>query len=327
MMDCLRIALGDDRIIGKKFPRDSRLEQASIKQESESENDYNARMYTIKKQIDAHEQQSELTQDMNPNGFWECMYSVEGIVWHLGMTIKPTDICKVVNQGLAKSDPKFVDKVIYMVRHPRCVAKSQEKIRRMWFMDAQEERDLKIHTPEMFVHTTTEVAKWFKANPEVPVKLVYFDDLITNPDKVLNEVSEFLGEGDFRNHQIEPKLNRSKAQDVDHPLWGISETIYDLLCKQDWNGIIQEYRNAHKIIVKEAAKFICHRTGKVMVYKQCEHCKANPITRYNFKLTAESKDIEWWTEPCMFECLHDVDNPHISIEESIQNNFWMDYQD
>ena len=73
----------------------------------------------------------ENIKKMNPLGFWENEWTVGGIQYSLRNEEKydETKFCKIVSQGLHKSDPKYVSKVIYMSRHPRAVAKSQEELK------------------------------------------------------------------------------------------------------------------------------------------------------------------------------------------------------
>jgi hypothetical protein len=322
MMDCLRTALGDDRIIGKQFPQNDRKDARTKRRHGESDIDYNNRLYLLSRSAP---KQSEGFEEMNPNGFWECRYSVRGIRWHQGINVKPTDVCKIVSQGLASSDPQYITKVIYMARHPRAVAKSQEKLRRMQFISREEEQTtFKIHSPDMFLQVTAKAAQWLNYNSTVPVLLVNYDDLIEDPDKELSRVAQFIGEGDFTKHPVDKKLRRSYPQEVDNPLWEVAEIMFKDLLQQNWRGIIQTYRGNVLQINKDKLKFKCLRTGQGQVYNECLVCKKNKETRVNYKKKALDKGIDWEKAPCVFECLYDCDNPHISIEDSIANNFWKD---
>ena len=325
MMDTLRIALGDDRIIGNKFPQDEAWKNIMKQGEEESDMHYESRMYSVAKtQPTRDDEDSSLSKDMNPNGFWECRYTVRGAQWHLGIDIPKDSVCKVVSQGLVATNPCYVDKIIYMVRPPRSVAKSQENLRRMPFMKASEERELKVHTPEMFINVTMQAAMWIKEHPDIPILIMQFDELLADPQPSLRKLQEFLGEGDFSDSPIEQRLNRSKPEDINHNLWEIAESIYEKLLKMDWDGIIDDYKNSRDQINKEKINFPCFRVGSRMAYNECLICRSDVHTRANFRKRAEDSNIEWWQEPCMFECLHNVDEELISISDSLEYNFWIE---
>lgn len=321
MMDCIRLALGEDRIIGKKFPHEERLAKFKEKADGESEEEYAIRMYGYEK-FKKHDDINS-TKDMNPNGFWECRYTVQGVQWHFGIDISSNKVCKIVSQGLFNSDPKYVDKVIYMLRHPREVAKSQEKLKRQIPIP---EEDMKnnnwaVHTPEMFIRVTYQAAKWLEANPTIPIIFVKFDELLSDPDAQLKRVGEFLGEGDFYNHPIEKKLYRSKIDDsIKHELWPEAEDIYEKMCVQDYAGVIDTFTKNIKKISKDTQMFYCFRRGRPTCHSECISCMNNQNVRENFK---KSASVDWANEPCAFECGYDYNrDKYLTIEKSVKENFW-----
>jgi hypothetical protein len=134
MMDCLRLTFGDDRIMGSKFPQEDRISVGLEKHEEETQDEFEARNY-IRDIVAPHATKDfEVSKDMNPNGFWECRYSVRGIKWHMNMPDLEGKVCKIVSQGLINSNPEYIDKIVYMLRDPRQVAKSQERLKRFPFM-------------------------------------------------------------------------------------------------------------------------------------------------------------------------------------------------
>ena len=139
MMDCLRMAFGDERVIGEKFPQESRIAAGLAKHEEETDSEFEARQY-IRDLFNPNAQKDfTITKDMNPNGFWECRYSVQGIKWHMDMPKIDKQICKIVSQGLINSNPNYIGKIIYMLRDPRQVAKSQERLKRFFWMTHEQE--------------------------------------------------------------------------------------------------------------------------------------------------------------------------------------------
>jgi hypothetical protein len=339
MMDLLRVTFGEDRILGKKFPQEEHIEEMRKQREEESDKQHAARMYMIKNMRDQEKLEESLkeSKDMNPNGFWEMLYTVQGIYYRFHdadrlekiLVEEKKSICKIVSQGLMQSDPKYIDKVIYMIRHPRAVAKSQERLKRSWPLNSEPTvngEPQPIHTPEMYVNVTTMASRWFLKYPEVQVHYVHFDELIEDPERILNGVQEFLGEGDFSKaiNQINPKLRRSLPQDIDSPFWEDAEMVYKLFTEKNHQGVIDYMSDPSLTIHRKNKRIPCARVRNFRTEDQCLMCKTNRTTRDNFKKEAIRKNIYWYNEPCIFECAHDFDNELKTIEESIKNNFWVE---
>ena len=323
MMDCMRTAFGEERILGFKWPQER---NHAKKRPNESDEVFETRQYLTKKMNPNADKDFEYAKAMNPNGFWEMAYTVQGIKWHLNMPYLGDKYCKIVSQGLVNSNPSFIGKVVYMLRNPRQVAKSQENLRRMTFVSVQEEQSLgKVHTPKMFINVTYQAALWILANPQVPLHIMNFDDLLSNPDEEFEKLANFLGEGDFSNHPIERKLNRSKPEEVENELWEYADTMYELMRKQDFKTVVDYYReNAVEINIGEMST-PCLRSGRRMAYAECvscHGCKA-PKQIENMAKQASQRGIDWQNEPCIFECLtNPKKEKDISMADSVRNNHW-----
>lgn len=318
MMDCLRGALGDDRIIGTKFPQKDREER---KQNNSKQ--YEINQYMKSKHSNGRSKKD--IKDMNPNGFWECRYSVRGIIWHMGIDniCKPEMVCKVVSQGLPATSPDYVDKMIYMIRHPREVAKSQERLRRAPFGDDLNEIG-KVHSPEMYIKVTAQAARWLHNYPEVDVHFVNYGDLLKDPDGVLNCVKDFLGEGDFSNHPVEKKLYRSEPEDIENDLWEESDFVYENFNLGNFKKVFQFVSASERKVHTKNLMYPCMRTGAMTSYDQCKICHSDTETMHNLRQTGEDKKIDWKNEPCVFECGYSLDLVPVTVNESIKNNFWDD---
>lgn len=327
MMDCLRLSFGDERILGSKFPQEDRVAMALEKHEKETDDEFETRRYIKELLSPPKNKDISVSKDMNPNGFWECPYSVKGVKWHLNMPDLNGKICKIVSQGLFHSDPQFIDKIIYMLRDPRQVAKSQERLKRLPFLSHQEEIDsgLIVHSPDMFIGVTYQACKWILANPQVPILIVNFDDLIMFPNETLENVRIFLGEGDFSNHNIDPKLKRSYPKEIANDLWEYADTIYELMKQKKYQEIVDFYEENSKIINREKIHIPCVRLRERMAYNECVGCKINADLVSNLIKRAEEKNIAWQYEPCIFDCLCDPLNDHISMKESVRNNHWIKF--
>lgn len=324
MMQCLAAALGDARIMGDAFPMapkatpkiDDRLQAISA--------------HIQAKGAPARAQRMGHARDMNPGGFYECAYSVRGIRYNFTqeaeqarLLSEPSErrtVVKIVSQGLANSDPRFVDRIIYMMRPPREVAKSQEKLSGQ-FRDPQHV----IHSPEMFIRVTAMAARWLMAHSDIPLLLVDYHDLLTEPIRVFDSLYHFLGEGDFARASgiIDPALYRSKAENVPNDLWGDADKVYELFRLGRYSEVVS-YMSRPEIKTNRAARsWPCVRMGQTVTDKQCAACKSNPVVRENFKKWAERMKIDWRKEPCSFECGFDLEREPVGVEKSIAENFWI----
>ena len=146
--------LADDgyTIIGEQFPQERRYNNMALdtneQRDGESDHRYKLRMFLTKRMqtngrntrnLERQESQRKKKSEamthvkkMNPHGFYECRYTVQGCYYHWGIEkiIEGKRIAKIVSQGLVHTDPAFLGekKIIMMTRNPREVAKSQEDL-------------------------------------------------------------------------------------------------------------------------------------------------------------------------------------------------------
>jgi len=246
---------------------------------------------------------------------------------------EPPLAVKIVSQGLMKTEPRYVSKMIYMIRHPRQVAKSQERLERnMGFtlqdgttVDPLEEDHLKVHTPEMYNRVTVTAARWLKAFPDVAVLFVEFDDLVSDPANELARIGAFLGEDlSAAESCINAKLKRSEPEDMPSELWGDAEAIYERFKAKDWDGVIAVLSTEKSKTVRQKAHFPCFRTRLQTHEPHCKACMADPEFRASLIKYATEEGIDWRNEPCAYECGMDPDNDAPkTISESVENSHWV----
>jgi len=339
MMDIMRETFGEKRILGKKFPQDQKIKYYNNQAPKETNGQYDIRKY--KQELNERKsginpvKDFEETKDMNPNGFWEMLYTVQGCFYrfkdanNLEILLKEKEksICKIVSQGLINSDPQYIDKIIYMIRHPRAVAKSQERLKRN-LPSFQTEKGIKhledevtIHSPEMYINVTIQAAKWLLKYKNKEVLFLHFEDLLEQPEKELKRVQSFLNEGDFTESikRINPKLRRSYPQDVKNNYWEISEKIYKAFSEKDYRKVISFQTEYSKLKQDTEKSWFCERVNRMTYTTGCKSCYSDARVKKRLAKSATERGINWENLPCLYEC----ENKGISIKDSIKNNNWM----
>jgi hypothetical protein len=344
MMRLLGVALGEDRILGEKFPQERQRGEFSKRGARETYEQHEYRLYAHRLLEPDDAELLAKAKDMNPNGFWECPFTVRGVRFQVSMEKKLRDleaeterqtICKIVSQGLAQSDPRYISKIIFMVRHPRAVAKSQERLRREMKFRTEDgvEHDLyegaTVHSPKMFIDVTVAAMRWIEEHFEIPVLLVRYDDLIGDAARTLARVGAFLREGDAAAwmraaQEIDPNLRRSYPQEQKSNLWGDAEAVYRMLEGLDFEGARKFRNDTRTMTSREERSWTCLRCEQEVVEVHCLRCKKNHEGfRTNLREYADERHIPWRERPCAFEVAHDLDNSLIDIESSIDDNFWV----
>ncbi len=337
MMDLMRKTFGEGRIIGEKFPQEKKVKNKRRKNDTDETFEYRNRMSNGAEK--KAQEQLEVSKDLNPNGFWECPFTVRGARFRKGNAdlLKKIEkeetpsICKIVSQGLGDTDPRYVTKVIYMLREPTAVAKSQERLRRELRYKAPngQVRNLwdsmgKI-SPKMFIEVTIKAAEWLKAHPEIEVHYVEYSKLMSDPEQTLLGIQGFLGEGDFAEaiSTIDPELNRSSNVTIVHPLLVEAEMIYEALKSKDWDAIEAYSTDRKTLLNRQTSQWTCARSGSIAQEGICRGCIDDPKFRESLKKNAEGNGVDWKSMPCAFECGFDVDREsYLSLEESVENNHW-----
>lgn len=316
-----REALGANRIIGSEFPQERERAEPSTPRDKTLR--YIADRLHPPRDMDR-------VKDMNPNGFWECPFTVRGIAWGLGAAEiyeqlyagdRP-NVVKVVSQGLSNTNPADVGKVVYMLRNPVSVAKSQERLGR----PAEAPDGGVVHTPEMFIRVNRQAARWALKNPHIPVHVVEYDSLIDRPEDTIAGVVNFHGQdGDWRRAAsvIDRDLRRSKPEPQPSDLWADAWHVYHCWKDGRLEDIEPYFKEKRTATQAEGEAWHCFRWKAQVTAHNCKLCKSNPTVAANYRKWATKKGIDWQAEPCVWECGLDTEQAvPLTIEQSIQQNHW-----
>lgn len=332
MMEIFRTSLGDERIIGQKFPVEERVSQRK---------DEAVPIFAYRKYVQALNQnrKPESFRDMNPDGFWECPFTVEGVAYRppvrdlikrVGTEEKPS-VCKVVSQGLFQSNPVYIDSVVYMLRGPEAVAKSQEKLRRNFTVKHPSTRNpvnlfdgLIVQSPQMFIEVTLKAAQWFSENLNIPLYIVKFDELIAHPKKVLRKLSRAVGENLVLGAKcVRTELDRSSGMTITHPLMEEALQVYAWFMDRNWKALRQYQVDRTTQQNRQQQQWFCARSASMAQESICRSCTQDSVFCKQLRVDAETRGWDWKIHPCAFECAYDTERQHyVPLDESIQNNHW-----
>jgi hypothetical protein len=345
MMRCMRDLMGEDNIIGTKFPNEHRGVKRTVFDTDET---YAFKQYGFEQDRDSREKDLEISRDMNPNGFWETPFVMRGIYYSPAFEDVLSDILsrgssvalKLVSQALANSDPRFVDKVVLMARDPLSVAISQRRLRRELFVKDPNGNSVnlwdhigEVVTPNLFMSVSISLARWMRKHPYIPVHVVDYSELMRNPEEVMQSLAEFLGVSDDSSvtkaaSNVDASLNRSgndKDRSKDGEEYAEAFKVFDFLREQDWDSIISFSKDALTRYSKANHEWKCVRNGMNANIAICEACMSDTLYVEGFKRVANDLGIPWKERPCAFECAYDLDrNAYVTIEDSIKNNHWLE---
>ncbi len=335
MMDTLRRSFGDDAIMGTAFPQLANEENELKKRYYENDYQYEYRKYCHKKKDpQPFQEKKKKAEDANPHGFYEGRWTLRGLSWFEGLHehLNRQRVAKVVMQALPNTDPTYVDRIILMLRHPKEIARSFERIGNGENLSEDElkRQAVSLPMPINYIEGATQAARWLAKHDDIPVRCIDFEALLAGPDSVLSNVAEFCGADDFFDHNIEPKLHRAKVEhETEDTLWQVAINIYRALLVKDYDAVLEQRFEASPYIRKEREQIMCARCGMNVSYYQCRSCyvDGNESLIQNYKAHAEHEGVDWRNEPCGFECGFAIpddlpDEKYKSIEESVAGNHW-----
>lgn len=325
--------LGEENLIGSAFMgRDKEHGQwQGPKKEATPIKKYNKnkrleQMKFVRPPVDKNKEFEDM-RDMNEKGFFECPFTVQGFFWspqtdELFKKIETLErpFMKLVCSGIANTNPDFIKNIVYVLRCPREVAKSQEKLKGRQLPDGEV-----IHSPDFFIKATVQFCRWrVKFGKHIPLLMVQHRELLEDPETQSKRIAAFHGLPENDAHKIiEKKLYRSKAEDIKHDQWKDADTIFELMKKSDFQGVLDYMKDPELMTHKVNKQFHCHRIGRKVTLAECRNCKSNDTVIQNFINHAEKKGIDWKNEPCALDCGALDRDSAISVEQSIKNHHWI----
>lgn len=332
MMRIMRDVFGEERILGEERPQERAIPDTTSATEIQQ-------YIADKRKEKQPEDRQKRARDMNPNGYFEMAFSVRGVFYQpqhedllneIVAEEKPR-VCKIVSQGLARSDPRYIDKIIYMARDPRAVAKSQERLGRDNPMDPEsapvkDGEKVLIRSVSMFNQVSVAAAHWLDNHRDIPIHIVDYDALLDDPVAMLQNLETFLGEGDFTSaaNLIDPTLRRSAPEEIDGDEADFAKHIFASIRQGHWSTVkkaaksFMEERMAKR---KEVTSWGCPRLEQTVSVEMCKLCKGHLMTTVNLIQNAERKKIDWRNEPCPYEC-GIKDEVGLTVQQSITDNHW-----
>lgn len=342
-MSIFKDALGEDKMYGSKFPSLKHIEDSIQNTKDEEKKRYLEYVFETK-DVDRNKKMV----DMNPNGFWEDgRFSVKGLSYSANTrdiineikNTEDTKFCKIVTSGLLNTDPELISTIVYLIRDPYEVAKSQEKLTRNGtYVDDTGKtinifEDMVVNTPVMFIESVIQWATFVTLNPDIPIVYLKHNDLLTKPKDALKSIYEELRSLGLVSHsrrkfnkaskQVDTSLYRSKVMEREPVgLWEEAYNVYHMLLGNNPFAVLQYVKNPKLQFNRQRNSWVCTRFRGTVSEATCKGCKAGGDFQRQLKDIGESRGAKWKEEPCAYDVAYDLDNSHISIEESTKNNFW-----
>ena len=235
-----------------------------------------------------------------PFGYWDNIFTNNGIYYKVqtydllqkisSLPFNENLISKMSYDGVVKSDPKYIYKIILIIRYPH----------------NKKERE--------FLEKTISLCKWLLLNPEVDTHIIDYDNLSLDATKL--RINTVLGKEHIKDIEgVIPKYPAEPENTI--------RKICDLM-------LVKDIESARDLALKELSErnrgsrtWKCLRTGKNTNEEQCKTCMGSKEFREALKKRAINKQVDWMHQPCLFECGKSLDLEPITFETSIKNNFWV----
>lgn len=277
---------------------------------------------------------------MNPDGFWETPFVVRGISYRNqemdDFLLNNRFVMKIVNSGLLTTDPKYIERIVYVLRTPESTIISHKDV----FSIQNKKNADAVNAPygvrdamidlSMYTKGLVEAATFFILNPNIPTHFIIYEDLVKNGSD--SSLPGFIAEGDWEKgfSVIKPKLNRSSVKSEEDDVlaklsqstyYDLPKLLYEAFKAKDFKRVL-ELNFVHKNYNKE--HFICPRLGRRVTSRACASCKSDEVAVSKLKWQAEKKGIDWASEPCLWDVQYSpsYEGTRPTVEESINSNHW-----
>jgi len=202
------------------------------------------------------------TNKLGPTGFWE----VDSISTQIGLQERHDDygcdgdVVKIMNQIITKSNKDMIDKVVVIIRNPLNVLSSLGKINRT----LDNEKELNYYASHFTYHSLSSL-KWMQDN-EIDFLFVLYEDLVSTPLNVMNDVCNFLGKGDYLKGAKGMRLHCNRSKEIELKSEYIDRAVdcYAHLARLD-TSILSKYDLDELRDIKDGFKQIREETGEPMI--------------------------------------------------------------
>lgn len=192
---------------------------------------------------------SNRLKQSNPTGFWEIASIAKQGLPHGSLTWEPYgEAIKILFDVLRRTDADYIEDIIVMARHPRKVLSS-----RVLTSEIKEADEEKMEMAALAIIIETVRSFNWMADHAKRFKIVIYEELLKDPEKVLTDVCDWLGVwANPKNGAkvIKPELNRSPALVQNGPVMAESDDFYQLLVNRDLDKIMGYDHNDTEVRMK-----------------------------------------------------------------------------
>jgi len=169
----------------------------------------------------------------NPTGYWELISVIRGGLKpeHAGLD---GEVVKVLVRDLPKSFPDLIKRVIFVMRNPLCVLRSRITCGEI---DEGDTDKLRLHALT-YINNITVCWKWLRDHLR-PVKLVIYEELVNDPEKVMLDVCGWMMRGSplWGAKVIEKSWNRSDPIKIEYKIAKELSDFYQLFVDRNFEEV------------------------------------------------------------------------------------------
>lgn len=261
-------------------------------------NDVNVVYEKIKKHTNIKEYSSTIQNPLT--------YSVEDHYNEKELLTHKNELIKLTSSHVYSSNFKFADALIYVISKPFQINNKPNFNVPMFNNNNQD---------VYFVKQLRDISKWI-----TKAKKSMFIIEIENFNSITQDLSLFLLEliPELTVSDFEPIVSNKQPSLLETE----TQAFYDMFIQKQFKDIISFYNDKNLFLKLES--FECKRTKAITNWSMCQECLNNKNKKDQLKQRAKNLNIDWNTQPCLYECKYNVGNKLISEQQSIENNSWFD---